>query len=131
MKYPILLIAITFCITGCHSTLKAVNTPAPDQYLEVVQDDPTINVEESLAASGTEYFCKETWTVGGNASERRRACYIKSPDQNQLKKLGVKATDISGGVLEDTGRNIVVTGKVLATALRVYLGLPFGAAPEQ
>lgn len=123
MKYKILFIATIFCTAGCQSTITAVNTPASDEYLEVVQDDPSINVEESLAASNTEYFCRETWTVGENASESRRACYIKAPDQNQLKKLGVKATDISGGVLEDTGRNIFVTGKVLATALRVYLGL--------
>lgn len=125
MKYKILFIATIFCTAGCQSTMTAINTPVPDQYLEIVQDDPAVNVEETLAASEADYFCQETWTVGENASESRHSCFIKAPEQNQFRKLGIKTADISGGILEDTGRNIVVTGKVLATALRVYLGLPF------
>lgn len=123
MKYKILFIATIFCTAGCQSTMTAINTPVPDQYLEVVQDDPAVNVEETLAASKADYFCQETWTVGENASDNRRVCYIKSPDQNQIKKLGTKVTDVSTSFIKDTGRNALVTGRILLSAALSCIGL--------
>jgi len=105
---------------GCSSTAEVLNKKQPEKYLEVIQDDPAVDVEKSLQASGQKYICKEIY-IGRGSSENRRACFVKAPDESKYKEIGVKLSQLPAAMLDDTSHNIVVVGKVF---LHVLLGGP-------
>lgn len=106
----------TLTNSGCQSTAAVINKDEPEKYLEVVQSDPAVDVEESLKESGQEYVCKEIY-AGKGSSENRRACFVKAPDESKYKEIGVKLSQLPEAMLVDTGRNAVVVGKVFLYAV--------------
>lgn len=119
-------LALMFSIlinSGCQSTAAVINKEEPEKYLEVVQSDPTVDVEASLKESGQEYVCKEFYS-GPGSSENRRACFVKAPDESKYKEIGVKLSQLPEAMLVDTGRNAIVVGKVF-----LYVVLSGGVKP--
>lgn len=108
---------IIFCVLsaivlpGCQSTFKSFNKEIPDKYVEVIPDDPSVNVEETLKASGEPYVCKELY-FGKDSSRNRRACYIKLPEEDQIERLKIRMDGTPQAMLLDTGNNILVVGEV-------------------
>jgi len=120
VKTFLILIISSFMIWGCSSTAEVINKKEPEKYLEVVQDDPAVDVERSLQESGQHYICKEIYVKRGSA-ENRRACFVKAPDDSKFKEVGNKLSQLPGAMLNDAGHNIVIVGKVF---LHVLLGGP-------
>jgi hypothetical protein len=102
--------------SGCQATTAALNKKVPEKYVEVIQDDPNVDVESSLKKSGKEYVCKEIY-AGKGSSENRRACFIKAPDESKYKELGVKLSELPEAILVDTSQNILIVGKVFLEAV--------------
>jgi ribosomal protein L24 len=106
---------VLFCslvvISGCQTTANALNKKNPDKYVEVIQDDPSINIEDKLKSSNVNYICKELY-FGKGSSQNRRACYIKAPEESRYKAWSVKMLDVPEAILEDTGNAVIVVGKV-------------------
>jgi hypothetical protein len=96
---------------GCQATNAALNKKIPEKYVEVINDDPSVNIEESLKASGQKYVCKEFYS-GKGSHENRRACFVKAPDESKYKMAGLKLSWLSGAVIEDTGKNLLVVGAI-------------------
>lgn len=96
---------------GCQSTAEVINKKEPEKYLEVIQNSSIVDIEASLKASGQKYVCKEIY-VGKGASENRRACFVKAPDESKYKDFGVKLSQLPEAILVDTSHNAVVIGKV-------------------
>lgn len=110
----IILLAITFSAllnVGCQATTAALNRKPPEKYVEVINDDPSVNIEESLKASGQKYVCKEFYS-GPGSHENRRACFVKAPEENKYKDVGLKLSWLSGALIEDTGNNLLVVGAI-------------------
>jgi hypothetical protein len=120
LRFFLLLICSSLVMCGCSSTAEVLNKKQPEKYLEVIQDDPAVDVEKSLQASGQKYICKEIY-IGRGSSENRRACFVKAPDESKYKEIGVKLSQLPAAMLDDTSHNIVVVGKVF---LHVLLGGP-------
>lgn len=118
--FSLALIFSTFIYYGCHSTVEVINKKEPEKYLEVIQDDPAVDVEKALQESGQKYVCKEIY-VGSGSPENRRACFVKAPDESKYKEVGVKLSQLPGAMLSDAGQNIIIVGKVF---LHVILGGP-------
>ena len=114
----ILFLNISFLIllVGCQSTYESFNKEVPDKYIEVVQDDPAVDVEAALKDSGKAYVCKELY-FGHNSSKNRRACFIKLPEKDQLKRLSVRMEGTPEAMLLDTGKNVLVVGEIFLQAL--------------
>ena len=110
--------ALCLLMSGCN-TYTAINKDIPDKYIEVVQAGSSVDVEASLKSSGAAYTCKELF-FGNNSAKNRRACYVKAPEENRFKTLGVKLQDVPEAMLTDAGEAVVVVGKV---AINIYLQL--------
>lgn len=110
--------ALVMCLmmSSCQ-TYTAISKEVPDQYIEIVQDGSSVDVEAYLKSSGTKYTCKELF-FGNNSVKNRRACYVKAPEESRLNTLGVKVHDAPEALLADTGNAILVVGKV---AINMYL----------
>lgn len=111
-----LIILFSILVGGCQSTYESFNKEIPDKYIEVVQDDPAVNVEAALKASGKSYVCKELY-FGHNSSKNRRACFIKLPEEDQLERLNIRMEGTPEAMLLDTGKNILVVGEIFLQAL--------------
>ena len=120
LSFSFTLIFSTFINYGCHSTVEVINKKEPEKYLEVIQDDPTVDIEKSLQDSGQKYVCKEIYVERGSP-ENRRACFVKVPDESKYKEIGVKLSQLPGAMFNDTSQNIVIVGKAF---LHVLLGGP-------
>ena len=105
------LLLISLLSVACQSTATALKTFSPEKYVEVISSGEHTNVEDSLKASGVSYICKELY-AGKGSSKNRRACFVKAPPPDKYEALGVKMSDVSIGVLKDTGRNILIVGQV-------------------
>jgi len=110
-----LIISFSILLAGCQSTYESLNKEIP-KYIEVVQDDPAVDVEAVLKASGKAYVCKELY-FGHNSSKNRRACFIKLPEEDQLKRLSIRMERAPEAMLLDTGKNILVVGEIFLRAL--------------
>ena len=106
-------------LQGCESTYRSFNKNIPDKYVEVVQDDPNVDVEATLKASGKPYVCKELY-FGHNSPKNRRACFIKLPEDDQLERLKIRMEGTPQAMLLDTGKNVLVVGEVFLQFL--FLG---------
>lgn len=98
-------------LLGCQSTYQSFTKEIPDKYIEVIPEDPAIDVEATLKASGKPYVCKELYFDKGS-SKNRRACFIKLPEDDQLKRLKIRMEGTPEAMLLDTGKNILVVGEV-------------------
>ena len=107
----IAVIASSLLNLGCQATTAALNKKPPEKYVEVINDDPAFDVEASLKASGQKYVCKEFYS-GKGSHENRRACFVKAPEESKLKKVGYKVSTLSGAVIEDTGKSMLVIGAI-------------------
>ena len=116
IKLLFMMVCFSILMSACQATSKVMNKTIPDKYVEVIQESPTVDIESSLKASGKEYICKELY-FGKGSSNNRRACYIKAPEESKFKKFGIKLLDAPEAILEDTGNDILVVGKVLLTVL--------------
>lgn len=109
------IIASALLNVGCQATTTAMNKKPPERYVEVISDDPAVDVEASLKASGQKYVCKEFYS-GKGSHENRRACFVKAPEET-IKNVGLKLSWLSGAVIEDTGNNILVVGAIYLKCL--------------
>lgn len=117
MNYKSIFLLICFClISGCQ-TYTALNQKTPEEYIEIVSSDSTVNIEDSLKASGVKYTCKELF-FGNNSAKNRRACYVKAPEKSRFSALGIKLQDAPEAMLTDAGNAALVVGKV---AINLYL----------
>jgi hypothetical protein len=112
---PILLASL-LGLSGCQSTAESLSKTPPEEYVEVVQGDTSINVEDALKASGVNYVCKELY-FGKGSSKNRRACFVKAPDPSLYEKLQVKLEDLPVAILKDTGRIILGVGEIAITCI--------------
>lgn len=104
-------VVFSFLVIGCGSTYQSFNKEIPDKYIEVIQDDPTVDVEAFLKTSGKSYVCKELY-FGYNSPKNRRACFIKLPEDDQLERLKIKMEGTPQAMLLDTGKNVIIVGEV-------------------
>lgn len=111
IKLLILCIVQCFLLIGCEATFQSFNKKIPDKYIEVIQDDPAVDVESTLKESGKPYVCKELY-FGHNSPKNRRACYIKLPEDDQLERLKIRMEGTPQAMLLDTGKNVVIVGEV-------------------
>lgn len=118
MRYKklFLVISLLILISGCQSTYKSLTKPIPDKYIEVIPNDPQVDVAASLEASGKPYVCKEMY-FGHNSSKNRKACFIKLPEDDQLERLKVRMEGTPEAILLDTGKNILNVGYVFLEVL--------------
>lgn len=107
---PILFVLLLL-ITGCQSTAESLSKTPPEEYVEVVQGDTSLNVEEALKASGVDYVCRELY-FGKGSSKNRRACFVKAPDPSLYDVLQVKLEDLPIAVVKDTGLIILGIGEM-------------------
>lgn len=115
-----LAIACSFHLLGCQATSAVLGRETRDKYIEVVSPDPATDVAAELEASGKIYFCKEFY-YGSGSSKNRTACFVKAPEENLYKRLGIKLKDVPEALLKDTGKNVLVVGKVtLVVVLSAY-----------
>lgn len=114
------IVCLALTLAGC-ATSEVLSREVPDKYIEVIPEDPTTDVEASLKASGKEYVCKEFY-FGQGSSKNRRACFIKAPEESIYKTLGVKLQDVPEALLVDTGKTMLIVGRV---ALEVVLQIPY------
>lgn len=114
MKTILAAVGVSFFIllSGCQATSEVLSRDVPDKYIEVVATDPAVDVEASLKASGKNYVCKEFY-YGKGSSKNRRACFIKAPEENIYKRVGVKLKDVPEALLLDTGKTALVVGSGL------------------
>lgn len=112
-------VLFSLLMVGCESTYQSFSKEIPDRYIEVIQDDPAIDVEEFLEASGDPYVCKEMY-FGHSSSKNRRACFIKLPEDDQLERLKIKMEGTPQAILLDTGENVLVVGEIFLQLL--FLG---------
>ncbi|PUA29590.1 MAG: hypothetical protein B0W54_03125 [Cellvibrio sp. 79] len=106
----IFLLVSLFCIS-CQSTFTELGKKPPEKYVEVIPDDPKANVREQLDAAGVDHICKELY-FGNGSSKNRKACFVKAPPASMYEKLEVKVSNLPSAILQDTGRNIVLTGEL-------------------
>ena len=106
---PFLLCSLL--LLGCQSTYKSFTKKIPDKYVEVISDNPIVDVEATLKASGKPYICKELY-FGKDSPENRRACYIKLPEEDQIERLKIRMEGTPQAMLLDTGKNILIVGEV-------------------
>lgn len=107
---PVLFVLLLL-ITGCQSTAESLSKTPPEEYVEVVQGDTSLNVEEALKASGVDYVCRELY-FGKGSSKNRRACFVKAPDPGLYEVLQVKLEDLPVAMVKDTGQIALIIGEV-------------------
>ncbi|MEN0036295.1 MAG: hypothetical protein AAGC78_04475 [Cellvibrio sp.] len=112
---PILLV-LFLMISGCQSTAESLGKTPPQEYIEVVQDGTSVNVEEELKASGADYVCKELY-FGAGSSKNRRACFVKAPDPSLYEVLQVKLEDLPLAIVKDTGVIVLGIGEMAISCI--------------
>ncbi len=110
------LLLCAILLLGCQSTYKSFTKKIPDKYVEVIADNPELDVEATLKTSGKPYVCKELY-FGKDSPKNRRACYIKLPEEDQIERLKIRMEGTPEAILLDTGKNILIVGEVFLQVL--------------
>jgi hypothetical protein len=110
---------LSLLVSACESTTAVIKEPY-DPYIEVVSADASIDMEQELKESGTEYVCRNIYSSTG-MPKNRKACFIKAPKVDKYKDMSIRIFKLPKALVQDAGNNIDVIGDITFEAFKYYI----------